>query len=444
MNFSFFYCIGNITDVTLLKEQRVTGTEPFDTEEGAGNDTSAKDNIVRSFDKVIWVMEANMAVNNTEHGSEDAKIYNSFRGGTINVEISLPKEFEGKVSWAIEEMSWAEGTGKLSEDGLTFSGQYKMDSGTITVPGKQTLTFVLNVGNATNTMEIAPTIKAWLQGNETNPDNPGYEVAQATETDPVIVSSKARYNIKFLEASITRPNVEVDFDDGNGLVEGRMYGLGAIVQLYNTDPSKGMKGIEYPNGEITFDINMNLYKKTGSDDNIENITDSVTPRLWNYKINIGDNWGYTYSEGEIPNRSMHFGAYTSHNDGFMPYGVKTGNPDRAEGEIYNSGKVKMEQEKNQLHVSIDQYEINGEFPRYNEWYDEGYNIKYEENEGCFSSIYFQVFVPTDIENGENIYYGLELTEENMEIQSESGEIVKEQMKNDDDTVQLYHYTRTIH
>ena len=254
----------------------------------------------------------------------------------------------------------------------------------------------------------------------------------------VIVSSKARYNIKFLEASITRPNVEVDFDDGNGLVEGRMYGLGAIVQLYNTDPSKGMKGIEYPNGEITFDINMNLYKKTGSDDNIENITDSVTPRLWNYKINIGDNWGYTYSEGEIPNRSMHFGAYTSHNDGFMPYGVKTGNPDRAEGEIYNSGKVKMEQEKNQLHVSIDQYEINGEFPKYNEWYDEGYNIKYKENEGCFSSIYFQVFVPTDIENGENIYYGLELTEENMEIQSESGEIVKEQMKNDDDTVQILH------
>ena len=36
---------------------RKTGTGPFDTEEGAGNDTSADNDIVRSFDQITWTIE---------------------------------------------------------------------------------------------------------------------------------------------------------------------------------------------------------------------------------------------------------------------------------------------------------------------------------------------------------------------------------------------------
>lgn len=58
---------------------KVTGTGPFDENDEPGNDSSATNNIVRSFDTVTYEIEANMAVNNTDHGSEDAKIYSKFR-----------------------------------------------------------------------------------------------------------------------------------------------------------------------------------------------------------------------------------------------------------------------------------------------------------------------------------------------------------------------------
>ena len=48
----------------------------------------------------------------------------------------------------------------------------------------------------------------------------------------------------------------VDYGEGDTL--GRMYGYGILLQLYNENSSKGLKGIEYPTGEITFDIDMKL------------------------------------------------------------------------------------------------------------------------------------------------------------------------------------------
>ena len=118
---------------------KTTGTGPFDDNDEPGNDSSATNNIVRSFDTVTYELEANMAVNNTEHGSEDGNTYSSFRGGIINVEATIPQENAGTMKWSIDDMAWVEGTGKLSEDGLTFTGQYKLDENKITVPGKQTI-----------------------------------------------------------------------------------------------------------------------------------------------------------------------------------------------------------------------------------------------------------------------------------------------------------------
>ena len=50
---------------------KVTGTESFDENDEPGNDSSATNNIVRSFDYITYELEANMTVNNTEHGSEE-------------------------------------------------------------------------------------------------------------------------------------------------------------------------------------------------------------------------------------------------------------------------------------------------------------------------------------------------------------------------------------
>lgn len=115
---------------------RTTGTAPFDENDDPGNDSSESNNVIRSFDKVTWNIEANIGINNTGHGSEEANQYTQFRGGIINIEASLPEEYAGLMKWSVEDMSWANGTGILSEDGLTFTAQYQMSEEIITVPGK--------------------------------------------------------------------------------------------------------------------------------------------------------------------------------------------------------------------------------------------------------------------------------------------------------------------
>ena len=210
---------------------KTTGTGPFDANDEPGNDSSATNNIVRSFDTVTYEIEANMAVNNTDHGSSDAQKYSSFRGGIINVEATIPKENARTMKWSLDDMSWAEGTGTLSEDGLTFTGQYKMTDEKITIPGKQTISVVLKVEGVGNGTKLNPTFKVWMQGNETDSSKEGYEAKEISDNEGITVSAKAGFNIQLKEASRYQVKTSVDFGDGNGEVPGRMYGMGVIIQL---------------------------------------------------------------------------------------------------------------------------------------------------------------------------------------------------------------------
>ena len=418
---------------------KVTGTGPFDENDEAGNDSSETNNIVRSFDKVTWEIEANMAVNNTGHGSEDANKYASFRGGIINVEVSLAEENAGTMKWSVEDMTWANGTGKLSEDGLTFTAQYKMNDEKITVPGKQTISLVLKVEGAGNGTEISPTIKVWMQGNEIDIGNEGYEVVEIRDEEPVIISAKAGFNIVLKKASRYEVKTSVDFDDGNGEVTGRMYGYGVILQIYNQDTEKGLKGLEYPKGEITFDIETKLEAVETIDGKqvTTDITEKATPRLWNYKINIGSpkaNPAY----GNIPDRNMYFGDYTAYSDTITPYGMER--DIKQEGYIYNSGNISMKENKNLINTTIKDYEFNGVFPKYNDYYVSTDSRIFGENIGCFSAGYFQIFVPDNEDTlKEDRSYYLTVEDKNINLSTISNQEITNQVITNDDTSRKQHY-----
>ena len=64
-----------------------------------------------------------------------------------------------------------------------------------------------------------------------------------------------------------------------------MYGYGIMLELYNQDKDKGIKGIEYPTGEITFDINLKLERSSFDNKQLEDITSKCNPVLWNYSLN---------------------------------------------------------------------------------------------------------------------------------------------------------------
>ena len=419
---------------------KVTGTGPFDENDEPGNDSSATNNIVRSFDTVTYELEANMSVNNTGHGSEDANTYASFRGGVIYVEATIPEENAGLMKWSIDDMTWANGTGVLSDDGLTFTAQYQMDDDKITVPGKQTLTLILKVEGAGNGSTITPTFKVWMQGNESNKENEGYEAVEITDEEPVTISAKPSYNIKLVKSGRYTPKATVDFDDGNGEVTGRMYSYGIILQLYNEDTEKGLKGVEYPQGDITFDIETKLEAVETIDGKqvTTDITDLATPKLWNYRVNIGTNTQNPIY-GNIPDRNMYFGSYTGFDDASMPYGIYDDSQERKEGMIWNSGNISAQENENVISVTINGYEFNGVFPKRNFYYNSNSSIVYGENVGCFSAGVFQIFVPDNEETLKDRTYYLTIEDNNMKATSITNKEATNQVITNDDAQRIPHY-----
>ena len=209
--------------------QTKTGTGPWDADDEPGNDSSEDNNIVRSFDQVIWTVESTMQMKSGSGAT-------SLNGGLLNIEAKLPEECT-YMKWNIDSMSWAEGTGQLSDDGRTFTAQYRMSDDNITVPGKQTLTLVLKLEGAKNALEIKPEIKVWLEGNEEN------EKCTVTNVESVYVSSAPKYDIRLDNYNT---GIETETNDGDA----RIYKYSLAFLLQGDSVSKGLKGIEYPQGDL--------------------------------------------------------------------------------------------------------------------------------------------------------------------------------------------------
>ena len=96
---------------------------------------------------------------------KDGVAESSLTGGIINVEAILPENCANVMKWDIDSMNWIE-NGNVSTDGRTLTGQYSMSEEETTIPGKQTLVFVLKVNNASNGMQIEPSFKFYLSGND--------------------------------------------------------------------------------------------------------------------------------------------------------------------------------------------------------------------------------------------------------------------------------------
>ena len=417
-----------VTSAEIIEKQTTTGTAPFDSEEGDGNDTSAEDNIVRSFDQVTWTLNAIIGINRTEHGSADAQTTDAFRGGKIYLEATLPESNKGQMHWDSDAMSWSIGTGVVSDDGLTFTASYQFNENEL-MPQSQKLVAVLQVDGAKNKTQIQPTFRLWMEGNETDETKSDYEAVKITANTPVVVSAKPSYNIALVpNTSFTNYSTTVNF--GSGDVDGSLYGYGIVLQLYNADTDKGLKGIEYPNGNITFDINTAFsVKSTGNTYN--DITNQVTPQLWNYKIAIGNQYKET-NDGVIAGRKMFFANNSGFNPALMPYAVAT--EDRS-GSIYNSGNISMTQDGNIIHVTVSGYEFDGIFPTKS--YSKGKT--YTANIGCFNAGYFQIFVPqNDTNTDDTKTYRLTVKDENLSATSISGvETTKQEVTTDDSSSQEY-------
>ena len=396
-----------VSDATIISTK--TGTGPFDSDDQPGNDSSENNNIVRSFDQVTWTVDLTMS-------SKDNK---AIAGSKINVEATVPDTLTNLVKWDLESMSWMQ-NGQVSSDGRTVTGSYTVADTETSSSAKQTLVFILQVYGAGNETEIIPTFNFNIDGNSDD--------EKATTTgEKVIVSAKGKYNIKLVRnESMEKRALDLNYDGQS--IDGRVYGYAFILQLYNDSPSKGLKGVEYPKGDITFDIDLKLERtKLGSTER-EDITDGSV-LLWNYKVN---------SDSEvIPDRSMDFGNRSTYNAfSYAPVGVCTSERNDC---VYNSGKITMLQNENKLKVTINNYDFDGIFPKYNCEYNSSSAIEYTDNIGCFSVGYFQVIVPDNEKTMvEDRNYYLTLSDSNFNATSISDENVSNQIiKTDDDNTIIH-------
>ena len=394
--------------------QTKTGTGPFDENDEPGNDSSEDNNIVRSFDQVTWTVENTFVLNGSEA--------DSYSGGKIYFEAILPSEISSEeIKWDIDSMGWIEDA-KLSSNGKIITGYYQMDRENTTIPGKQTLVFIVDVLGAGNKTVIKPEIKVWLNGNGDE------EKIKVSGIESVYVSSAPSYNIKLNRNSYCSKRLTVDYDSQE--ITGRIYGYSFIVQLYNKDKEKGMKGIEFPKGDITFDIDLKFERSKVSGSGLEDITDNCTPLLWNYKVN---NSG---GKGVITDRAM---SWTNADEGYnlrgAPYGVLK---DDRNNSIYNSGNVTMKQNGSKITVTLKDYKFDGVFPQYNGEYFKN-TIIYTDNIGCFSSWYFQILVPdNEYSIQENSNYYLTVSDSNMKAKSITDQSMSNQQVTTDDKLQVNH------
>ena len=340
-------------------------------------------------------------------------------------------------------MKWLSNA-NLSEDGISLSGEYSMNEEEVTIPGNQDVIFVLKVKNAINGTKIQPRFTFMLEGNEEE------EKKEVTAPKEITVSATGRYNIQLHDHTGYLSN-KTTVDYGEGEVTGRMYGYGFTVQLYNNEYSeeespysKGLKGIEYPKGEISFDINLKLERSELGSDNLEDITEEATPILWNYRVN---NWDGSDKSGNIENREMYSNGHGySVYDADLPlgkyYGKDNSGYEESDYSVYNSGDIKIEQDGAVLHVTINNYELPEQFPLYNSLYSGGIERRkiYTENIGTFLAGYIQIFVADKeeiLDNNKN--YFLTISDTNMKIISNTGKIVSKQMYTYDDLVNIPHY-----
>ena len=223
---------GYISDATIISTK--TGTGPWDADDEPGNDSSEDNNIVRSFDQVTWTIDITTAL---KEGVADTNL----TGGGIEVEATLPEDLATLVKWDLDSMQWLE-EGQVSGDGRTVTGKYTMSEIETTIPGKQTLVFVLQVYGAGNGTEIVPSFNFKLTGNDDSDK-------KAITGETITVSAAGKYNVQLVRnLNCNKRVLNLNYDGQS--IDGRVYGYAFIIQLYNDNESKGLKGIDYPKGDI--------------------------------------------------------------------------------------------------------------------------------------------------------------------------------------------------
>lgn len=287
---------------------RITGTAPFDADNGRGDDKDENNDIVRSYDTVTYDYEYTLTPDST------MDYYRRTRVG-FRFELPYPKD---KVTFDAEKMGWVDHTPgyepKLTTETIngivtqvyTCYRLLEPTSQSPTVnPGTGSIGLSVAVKGAPHGYRFHPTVKAWTAWDASNPTNTGtHKRAEDTPAD-VTVSAKLNLNVRMVNYGNVDRGV-FDFSSGaanapnkdEGKVTGLGLGIALVTEMRWPDRTKGLKGLEAPSGRITYRLRLsNQYSddtKTGTKHPMER---RWRPLLYDYGHidNEDSKYGRTFS-----------------------------------------------------------------------------------------------------------------------------------------------------
>lgn len=245
---------------------RITGTAPFDADNGRGDDKDENNDIVRSYDTVTYDYEYTLTPDST------MDYYRRTRVG-FRFELPYPKD---KVTFDAEKMGWVDHTPgyepKLTTetiDGIvtqvyTCYRLLEPTSQSPTVnPGTGSIGLSVAVKGAPHGYRFHPTVKAWTAWDASNPTNTGTHKRAEDTPEDVTVSAKLNLNVRMVNYGNVDRGV-FDFSSGaanapnrtEGKVTGLGLGIALVTEMRWPDRTKGLKGLEAPSGRITYRLRL--------------------------------------------------------------------------------------------------------------------------------------------------------------------------------------------
>lgn len=245
---------------------RITGTAPFDADNGRGDDKDENNDIVRSYDTVTYDYEYTLTPDST------MDYYRRTRVG-FRFELPYPKD---KVTFDAEKMGWVDHTPgyepKLTTE--TINGTvtqvytcYRLleptsQSPTVN-PGTGSIGLSVAVKGAPHGYRFHPTVKAWPAWDASNPTNTGTHKRAEDTPEDVTVSAKLNLNVRMVNYGNVDRGV-FDFSSGaanapnkdEGKVTGLGLGIALVTEMRWPDRTKGLKGLEAPSGRITYRLRL--------------------------------------------------------------------------------------------------------------------------------------------------------------------------------------------
>lgn len=292
---------------------RITGTAPFDADNGRGDDKDETNDIVRSYDTVTYDYEYTLTPDST------MDYYRRTRVG-FRFELPYPKD---KVTFDAEKMGWVDHTPgyepKLTTetiDGIvtqvyTCYRLLEPTSQSPTVnPGTGSIGLSVAVKGAPHGYRFHPTVKAWPAWDASNPTNTGTHKRAEDTPEDVTVSAKLNLNVRMVDYGNVDRGV-FDFSSGaanapnrtEGKVTGLGWGVALVTEMRWPDRTKGLKGLEAPSGRITYRLRLsNQYSDDTKPGTKHPMERRWQPLLYDYGHIDGDNYskyGRTFADIDL-------------------------------------------------------------------------------------------------------------------------------------------------